>query len=255
MALKAFIKDLSEVGDTEQELYKQVDGGYSLDVEPVDGWDVQNVSNLRNALGKLKGDYEQAKTTLKSFGELDPKDVIRKLERYEKIKDMNPEKQKKELANDIRADIENQYKDKLSQADQKMQNLAGHLKKAAMGDIYALIAKEGGNPTIAKALVSQFADVEIGDNGYRLKILGENGKERFKISDNGDAVAFTPEDLVKDLQNHPDYGIIFPSQAKSGSGGQSSYKGGTGGDGVKYIDPSQENDYLEEIAAGKVKVR
>jgi hypothetical protein len=254
MALEAFIKDLSAVDEAVQAFYKSVDGGYILDVTPVDGYDVQNVSALKNALARQKGEADEAKKALAEFGDLKPAEVMKKLDKMKSLDGLDQDKKVKELISQAREDLENEYKGKLQSVNGEKEKVTDMLKKAAMGDLMTEIAKAGGHTKIAQALVHQFADVEVGDDGYRVKILGDNGKERFNFDDQGNPVPFTPEDLVKDLQKHPEYGIIFPSSSKSGSGGPSKYQGG--GEGVRTITKEQarSGEFMKELNEGKVVV-
>lgn len=252
MALKAFIKDLSAVEESQQGLYKEIEGGYVLEVEPADGYDLQNVSGLKNALQKLKGDYEQAKTTLKSFGELDPQDALRKLERYEKLKDLNPEKLKKELKLEAQELVSSEYKAKIEAANQKADSLKSAVRKAAMQEVNAAIAATGANPVFLEGYLSKVADVEFNDDGYELVFKNKTGEKRFNIDDKGNSVPFTANDLVKELQKDETYGQIFPSNSNSGGGGQTQYR--TSKNGVKIISPADKHNYQEEIAAGTVEV-
>ena len=255
MALKAKIKDLSEVGEAEQALYKKTEDGYVVEIEPVDGFDLQNISSLKNALTVLKGENEQVKTTLKSFGELDPKEVLKKLDRYEQLKDMNPEKIKKELMIDARNELDNEYKTKLSGMNDQMDKLKSSIKKAARNEILSLIAKEGGTPEFAQSYIESITDVEIKDGNYKLKFLQENGQDRFTFDDKNNPIPYTAEHLIKDLKEHKTFGKMFPTPSNSGAGGPSKYNAGSVREGVKVISASQEGEYLEEIASGKAVVR
>lgn len=252
MALKAFIKDLSEVEENQQALYKESDGGYVLEVDPVDGYDLQNVSALKNAMQKLKGDYEQAKTTLKSFGELDPQDALKKLERYEKLKDLNPEKLKKELKIEAQELVASEYKAKIEAANKKADSLKAAVRKAALQEVNAAIASTGANPVFLEGYLSKVADVEFNDDGYELVFKNKNGEKRFNIDDNGNSVPFTAKDLVNELKKDETYGQIFPSDSNSGNGKTTNYRPSK--PGIKLISPADKQKYQEEIAAGTVEV-
>jgi len=253
MALKAFIKDLSAVDEEQQALYKKSDNGFVLDVDPVDGFDLQNVTALKNSLHNLRGEYDVAKTTLKSFGELDPKDVMDKLARYEKNKDLNPERLKKELMIEARELVGNEYETKLANSNKTNASLKAAVKKSAMSEINGMIAQTGANPKFFQGHINDVVDVEFTDDGYDLVFKGPDGKPRFNIDDDAKTSPFTAKDLINELRNDDDYGQIFPTDANSGKGGPKKYA--TDKEGVKYISPADKGNYQEEIAAGTVEVK
>lgn len=253
MALKAFIKDLSAVDEAQQALYKQTEGGFILDVDPVGGIVLEDVTQLKNSLQNARNDYDTARNTLKSFGELDPKEVLEKLERYEKLKELNPERLKKELAQEQRELIGNEYKTKIEEANSKVESMKAAVKKAAMAEVYGAIAQTGANPVFLEGYISKVADVEFNDDGYNLVFKNNEGKPRFNIDNTGQTTPFTTKDLIKELQTDETYGQIFPSTSNSGGGGQKTYQQDK--KGVKFISPADKGKYQEEIAAGTVEVK
>lgn len=257
MALKAFIKDLSEVDQAEQALYKKLDSGdgYIIDVAESNGFNLENIQGLTRTLEKQKAEIEQANTALKEFGGLDASEIKRKLSRYEELKDMNPEQLTKEAKKAAKELARAEFQDEIKKLSDVIESRNASLKQAKIGEVLAEIEKAGGKTNLVRHYIDQVCKVDISDDGTAaLKIFRDDGQTpRIKV-ENGADVPFSVSDLVKDLQSHEDYGIIFPSNAKSGSG-EPDYNPAKEGE-IRTITTKQaeSGQFNEEIAAGKVQV-
>jgi len=256
MALKALIKDLSDVSkEIQSEYVKNTDGdGYILDVIKTEGLELQNVGGLKTALTTVTSERDTIKETLKSFGELKPADVLRKIKRYDEIKNLNPEKLKKEAVNEMRETIRGEFKEVIKKATDKVSAYENSLKSVARESIYSEITKAGGFAKGLKSEVIENTSVEIVD-GKAVVNFVKDGKQRLISDDGGNTRNYSTKDFIKDMKNDDDYGMLFTTGRKSGAGGETNYQ--QNDKNVTYITQAQaaSGDFIKEINNGTVQVK
>lgn len=128
MPLKAFVRDLDDVSEAHRELYAETDdGGFVLDVEGSDGFELARTTGLSTALADTKRKLRQAKAKLSEFDGIDPKLARDALETVDALgEDGKPDTKKLEDA--LRQRYERKITD-LTTELQTAQKTTGELKQ------------------------------------------------------------------------------------------------------------------------------
>lgn len=76
--------DAESVPSAVKHLYKEVDGKWVL-IKPSEIRTVQDIANVQEGLRKEREDHKETKLALRAFGDLDPADVLSKLDRIDEL--------------------------------------------------------------------------------------------------------------------------------------------------------------------------
>ena len=96
--LDAVVKDISTVDESRRDLYVEKDGVHVLNVKPVDGFALENITGLTNTVGTLRHERGQLEDKLKNFKDLDPQAARDALARITDFGDLTPEKARDAIA-------------------------------------------------------------------------------------------------------------------------------------------------------------
>lgn len=260
--LKGFVKDLADVPEEHRGLYKQVEGGYALEVEGM--VDKSRLDEFRDNNIKLSNDLERTqeeKAALAKKYEGIDLDKIRELqEKEQKIKDQQliDAGKANELIEIKVAEVRNQLKadmDKLAEEKETLQTSLGE----AHGTIDRMKVEKVLGDVALKHGVREAAlnDVFNAAHSYG-----------FKLSDTGDVVAIGPsgeprrslKDPTKPLTVDEYFTDVLPEQRSyyfKDSAGGGANNDGPGGPGGRRIDASNQealNNNIDKIASGEVQV-
>ena len=95
--LKAAVADLTTVEEAHRDLYVEKNGKFVLNVEGSEGFGLEDVTGLRNALAAERTAHSAVKNQFKPFEGLDPATVKTALERAEAFGDLDPKAAKDAL--------------------------------------------------------------------------------------------------------------------------------------------------------------
>jgi len=161
MPIKAIVTDLNTVDENLRSLYVEKDGKFFADVEPVDGYELDNVKGLKSALGaerNLKATLEQ---TVKAFEGLDATSARQALEQLSAFGDLTPAQAKK-----FKEDYEKLAAlDPTKEADKIAQELVKQRETALQGEFTKrekeLADKADAAVTVAEALKGQLKKLMV----------------------------------------------------------------------------------------------
>jgi hypothetical protein len=140
MPILAAVTDLNSVDENLRGLYTERNGKFVLNVQPSEGFELDNVQGLKTALGaerQTKRDLEErvkslgdidpsearnALKKLKDFEGLDPTDVRTKLESFDKLSKLDPTKEAERLAQEKIAATESTLKTALQARETELKN-------------------------------------------------------------------------------------------------------------------------------------
>lgn len=71
MGLKAFVTDISQVEEAQRGLYKAVEGGHVVDVDPVGDWGNTNVAGLKSALAGERSTNKESAAAIAAYQAFD----------------------------------------------------------------------------------------------------------------------------------------------------------------------------------------
>jgi FtsZ-binding cell division protein ZapB len=253
--MKSFVTSLDQVPEQYRGLYKEVDGGFLLQVEPVNGYALENVNGLKNALQTKTIELQDAKNKIAEMGELDLDKLKKDSENWNKVKDLDPEEQAAKKVRDAIRVRDEAHQKELNKYVDREKSLIDKLKSSGLESVKTAIAKAGGRPEWAMDYLRNAVKVELNDDLEPVtSFMSEDGLTPLVEYDaQGKEIPFSVDKFVEKMQNSDTYGGIFKTPATGGNGGQPNYEGGQSGK-PKVISADQANDYIEELAEGKVVV-
>jgi hypothetical protein len=243
--LHAVVTDLNTVDEGHRGFYAEKDGKFVLQVTPAEGYELDNVSGLRSALGaernikvgletKLKAfdglDASTARVAIEriaAFGDLTPEQAQQAVETAATLSALDPAKEAERLATEKVTIRENQLKGiytaketELNTSIQGLQTMVGSLTgqlQNLMRDnqITSELAKLGPLDDARDAvelLARQSIKTEVVNGAVVVKVLDKDGHPRIKDANTD----FTVADLLAELKEQRPG--LFKAENKSGIG-------------------------------------
>lgn len=255
MGLKTFLENIEDAPEALRDHYTQADGGYVLNVDNAD---------YRQKLGEFRGnninlmkERDDLSKKLESFKGIDP-------EKYRKLQEEHEKLAEKGLLEEGKVDelVEKRVGKMKADYDGKTQQLTASLDEAQkQAQLYkSKLDQLAINDTIAKA-VSNVGKLQKGalddvlSRAHRDWSVNENG---VPVAMQGETIVYgkdgklplTAEEWAQTLMLDAPY--LFEGNSGGGAGGSGSNSPG----GVRTITRAeyQSGDYIEDVAAGKVRV-
>lgn len=213
--LKAFVESLA--GVEHADFYKEIEiggkKGFVLDVEPVSGWNLEDVGGLKSALEKQKNEAFTAKQSLKSFEGLDPKQVREQLARLDELSKNTPDVDK--IVAGKLSQLSKKFDDErieLTKRNDSLRSVVDEtLRKQAA--VQALASAKGNVDLLLPHVLSQTRTRET-DGRFVVEVVNADGSVRIKDANSDMSIA----DLISEMKASPAYGVAFQGTDKSGSG-------------------------------------
>jgi len=238
MGLKAVVDNLDGLEESVSSLYVERNGKFWLDVDPVGGVELDDVSKLKNSLSAARAERDEAKTKLKPFSKIeDPEAALEALEKVKDMADWDPDKEVAEKVKAREAQLIKAHEADLAKANKRGENAEGQLKdvlvkNAAMEAIQAA----GGKIKLLLPHVLQSVRMKQNDNGvYITEVVGEDGLQRIGDSQGN---PITIPQFVDELKGSEDFDSAFNGTGSSGSG--------AGGEGRKQTTTTEKKTEADE---------
>jgi hypothetical protein len=244
--LKAVVTDLNEIDEGHRGFYVQKDGKFFLNVTPVDGFQLDNTTGLKTALGAERNsvsvlqaqlkpyeglDAAAARTAIErltAFGDITPDAAKTAVETAARLQALDPAKEAETIANtkletfkgQISAQYavqETEFKTKIKGLEDSNVSLTGQLQTLMRDNaIQAEVAK--ANPLddardAVELLVSKFVRTSMKDGKVAVDVLDTNGNPRIK---DVNGTPFTVADLVAEIRESR--ASLFKPEEKRGLG-------------------------------------
>lgn len=251
MALKAIIsaEEHSALGEGIKSEYVEKDGKFFLDVAPVEGYALEDVSNLKASLGKERTVREKLEKEVVKFKDLDPDRARAALAELEELKKIDPDKEADKIANTkfeaARAQLltkhEKELADERARAD-RYRNKIDELLRDQRATV-ELAKHKGSIKLLLPHIRNHTRVVEDGDD-FKLEVIDASGNVRIGNS-KGEPMSL--EDLILEMRNSEEYGRAFEGDGKSGSGKlPGTGLGGTPGLKRSQMTPQQKREYQQK---------
>lgn len=186
--LIAATKDVNQIPEAMRSHYKQgADGVWRLDVAPAEGFALENIQGLKNALDSERTKAAELAGKLKAWDGLDRGQVDRDLEAFKAMEGAVPKDKVEAMVQKKLADAQAGWQTKLESATGEAQKLHGLLDaQAKRGGIVNALQKARLNPILADHLAGMVT-VKRGEDGINrtlelvdpvtnLPPLGNDGK-------------------------------------------------------------------------------
>lgn len=214
--LKAIVTDLEGVNESYRDLYKDNgNGAFVLNVEPVDGFALENVNGLKTALSSERSASQEYKGKLSAYEGIDAAAARDALAKIEKFKGLDPEvhadKIAEERVNLIKGQIQSEFEEKSTAITQENEQLRNALLgQSFQSEAIKAIADNDGNATLLMPILKNMIKTDFVDGKVQVHVIGEDGKPRIK--DHVNNVPFSVSDLVAELRTNEAYGGAFKAQ-------------------------------------------
>jgi hypothetical protein len=241
MALKAILSqdEYGQLNDTLKAEYRADGDRYVLDVEAVNGWNLEDVGGLKSALGTERDSRSQMEKLLKQFGCKEKKDTEGKVVGYE-FGDWVPDKLKKSLEKlsalekidpkteagklaeqqieAMRAQLRDSHAAELSEKDTRILSLESALDISVVDNeiTRALSDKEvRGNSVLLGGLMKQHVKRVEKDGKFVVQVVDENGVPKV----NSKADPMSVKEFALELRANKQYSGAFEGTGSAGGGG------------------------------------
>ncbi len=242
--LKAVIASLDDAPDGAKDFYKPgtaddgTDGRFVLKVESVDGFALENVTGLKNTLGKEMTQRKALEKATKAFEGIDPERAREAISKYDEFANLDPEKEADKIAEAKFQAAKTQLLDKhttdLAQKDARITQLTGAVDQMVrQASATQAIAEAKGSVGLLLPHVLAHTRVKETDDGkFVVEVVDQAGNVR--IGDSQGA-PMDLKGLVKEMRQSEEYARAFDGEGHSGTGKVadnpgSPKKGSVGGD-------------------------
>lgn len=265
MAIKSIIEKLEDAPENIQSLYRagtaeeNLEGKFVIDVEPVDGFGVENVSGLKNALSAERGETQKLKGQVKAFEGIDPDKAKEAIAKIEELGTLDPKKDVDRLVEEkVQAQLKqvnDRHATELEARDKKIASRDGLLRKTLVHDAaLKAITAEKGDPELLMPHVLPSIQLELEEDEAtgtirpKTKVVGPDGNVRIGDSQGG---AMTIDQLVGELKTHDKFSRLFEGSGHAGTGTEpNGQRRGTDRSGEKKVSELSRKDKAELI--GKI---
>jgi hypothetical protein len=220
MALKAVLNDSSALTEALKPFYVEKDGKFVLDVEPVEGFALEDVTGLKSALGSERTSREKLEKQIAKFKDLDPDKAREALTKLDELSKFDPEKEADKIASkkleSATAQLLEKHTQEIGAKEQRITTLSGAVDKLLRRSAATqAIAEEKGSVDLLLPHVLEHTRVKETDSGFEVEVIDVKGNVR--IAD-GKGTPMTIAGLVAEMRQSEKFGRAFEASGKSGSG-------------------------------------
>lgn len=260
MALKAILDSVDGLPDPIKAEYTQKDGKFFLSVEAVDGFELDDVTGLKNGLASERGVSSSMKKELEKLGSkwdetakkwvhiADPIKIKQAITKFDEFSAFDPTKEADKIAeakvNSIKEQLVAEHTTETTGLKERVSVLENGISKVlkeqvARAEIIAL----KGVPELLLPAINAVTRVAEKDGDFFVEVLDDKGNVRIGDSK---GTPMTVKQLVAELRNTETYGRAFEGEGKSGSGKQPGSGGGSPTPKRSLMNPKQKADYIAE---------
>jgi len=247
--LKAIIDTVDGLPDAVKEHYKQGDDGkYVLTVEAVNGFSLEDVTGLKNALGKERSTRESLEKAAAKFKDLDPDKAREALAKLAELSEIDPKKEADKLAqvkvDAIKAQLLESHSKDIKARDEALSTYRSQIEKLLVDSAAtAALAEAKGSVDLLLPHIRNAARVVEKDGVFAVEIVSPDGAP--KVNAKGDNMSI--KELVAEMRQSDVFGRAFEASGNSGTGkGPSNGTGGTGQLKRSQMTLKQKADYVAE---------
>lgn len=220
MALKALVESIEDVSEDQRGLYKETDGKFVLQVEPVSGYALENIEGLKTTLGKEMTKRKALEKDVLKFKDIDPDKAREALVKLEELGNYDPTKEADKIVAERVDAAKRQLLDKHTKEIQDRDGKVGSLTKtiesllidnAATG----ALAELKGSVNLLLPHVKNRTRVRETDGKYIVEVIDGEGNARIG---NAKGDPMTIKELVQEMRQSEEFGRAFEGIGQSGGG-------------------------------------
>jgi hypothetical protein len=231
MALKALVETIDSVPETARAFYKEDNGKFILDVEPVEGFALEDVAGLKNTLGKEMTLRKKLERDVVKFKDIDPDKARDALARLEELGNIDPTKEADKIVNErleaAKRQLLEKHGEEIKTRDGRIAGLTKTVENLMIDQVAtAALAEAKGAVELLLPHVQRHTRVREDANGnFVVEVVDKDGNARIGNS-KGDAM--TIKDLVQEMAKSETFGRAFEGSGHSGSGTRPTKSGESG---------------------------
>ncbi len=220
MALKAFVETIDTVPEAARGFYKETDGKFVLDVEPVDGYALEDVSGLKGTLGKEMTLRKKLEKDVLKFKDIDPDKAREALTKLEELGNIDPAKDADKIVSERLEAAKRQLVEKHGEEIKTREGRIGQLTKTVESLLIdqaatAALADAKGSVELLLPHVQKHTRVRETDGRFVVEVVDRDGNARIGNS-KGDPM--TIAELVLEMRGSDTFGRAFEGSGHAGSG-------------------------------------
>jgi hypothetical protein len=244
MVLKAELdeKGFNALPEADKAHYAKRDGVYRVDIEGVNGWELDNVVSLRNAISTERTRRQDAEALYQQIPESlrkDPQAAISALERITKGKFKDEDERKAAIDAALKPHLD-KFTSDLESKDKILKQREAQLVKTLGADRLrmALLANglEAGKEVLAiPSLLENLEPVIAEGKDVDIRVIDPATKQPRITQVKGQTGEMTIDEFAGTVKLNPIYSGLFAEKTRQGSGSsdsRSSHSGGGGGKGA-----------------------
>lgn len=270
MPIKSVLQKLEDAPENIRSLYRAgtadegAEGKFVLDVEPTDGFGLENVNGLRNALSAERSETQRLKGLTKAFEGLDPVKAKEAIQKIEELGTLDPKKDVDRLVEEKvqaqLAQVNERHTSEKTSLTKRIEARDGLLRQTLVHDAaLKAIAAEKGDPDLLLPHVLPAIQLDLEEDEEkgvitpRTKVVDAKGNVR--IGDNmGNGMSI--DQLVGEMKKHEKFSRLFDGSGHTGTGDTPPRKPTTG-NGVKLSQLSRKDKskLIDEIGLDEFQTR
>lgn len=256
MALKAKLDKLDGLDDAAKALYKQDGEHFILDVEPTDGFALENVTALKTALQRERDSAEEASKKAKAFDGLDPSKAREALEKVEKMRDWTPDEKVKDLLEARTKELAEKLNGEKSELEAKLNTYRTNYEAVTLDAALKDAASKAKfiSPALAPKLFRDAVKLHETEQGLLPVVLGKDGKPAQVVENNGTVRFQTIEEYVAEMAKTDEFAPLVAANSATGTAGTKPQADtGSNGSPKSYaIQQAEAHNRLAEFASAKL---
>lgn len=221
MALKAILDAVEGLpADVAKEYKKRDDGKFELDVTPVDGLQLANVTNLQSALSKERENARSASDKLRVFEGIDPDKARDALKKVEQMASWSSDEKVKQQIEAIKKQMTEAHGEELAKLNTKLQVIGTALEAAKIDAVATqALTEQKGSVRLLMPHIRALTRLREADGSYVVEVMDSNGNPRLHGTDGH---AMTIGELVAEMKGQDDFASAFEGTGASGTGASGS---------------------------------
>lgn len=263
MALEAIRENLEGLNEQEQAHYNEVekDGKktYHLDVTPVEGMSLENVTGLKSTVEKLRSNERTLQADLdkinKKFEDIDPDQARTAIAKYDEVKNWNGDQKVQEAVAASKVELIKAHKKAKDELENELAETTTQLQEALVTTkIVEALQKEEGNVDLLLPHVKLHVEMAKDKDGkFHPEVVNKEGHQRVGDSDGN---PMTILQYVQEMKTQKSFAAGFAGANSTGSGNSGQDDGGTPkktnkGKTIPASDGKAMSNSIEDIASGK----
>ncbi len=242
--------------------YIEKDGSFLVDIQPVEGFALENITGLQNALSATRTERDTALETAKVFDGIDAEAAKTAIIKVKEYASFDPDQK---IAEGIKAQKEmiiGEHNKAMNVKDDTIGKLTSQVEKHLIDSTATVAINDAkGNLTLLMPHIKQQTRMKEVDGNYIAQIL--DGNKNVRIGDT-QGTNMTMKQLVDEMKTKPEFASAFEGTGSSGTttkpgGSSEKTKAALKEKGeAKVIDANDQeglNSSLADIASGKTKVQ